>query len=58
MKKKYPTVFHSSVESLPYIIVSAGKIGYQVELSPERLMAEVGASIADLIEERREEDGK
>ena len=34
MKKLFPTVFHSSVENLPTVIVSAGKIGYQVEVKP------------------------
>ena len=38
MKKLFPTVFHSSVENLPTVIVSAGKIGYQVEVKPADLM--------------------
>ena len=48
MKKQYPTVFHETAEIIETIMVSAGKIGYQVELAPESLMELVGATMADL----------
>ena len=48
MKKQYPTVFHETAEILDTIVVSAGKVGYQVELAPGALMELVGASTADL----------
>ena len=48
MKKQYPTVFHETAEIIDTILVSAGKIGYQVELAPADLIALVGASTADL----------
>ena len=48
MKKQYPTVFHETAEILDTIIVSAGKIGCQVELSPTDLIGLVGAVTADL----------
>ena len=48
MKKQYPTVFHETAEIIDTIMVSAGKIGYQVELAPESLMELVGATMADL----------
>ena len=48
MKKHYPTVFHETAEILDTIIVSAGKIGCQVELSPTDLIGLVGAETADL----------
>ena len=48
MKKQYPTVFHETAEILDTIIVSAGKIGCQVELSPTDLIGLVGAETADL----------
>ena len=48
MKKQYPTVFHETAEILDTIMVSAGKIGYQVELSPADLIGLVGAETADL----------
>ncbi len=48
MKKQYPTVFDETAELFDTICVSAGKIGFQVELSPTALMELVGASTADL----------
>lgn len=49
MKKAFPTVFHESVLSIPTVIVSAGKIGFQIETAPADLIALVGASTADII---------
>ncbi len=37
MKKRFPTVFHESVKTFPTVMFSAGKIGYQVELSLDDL---------------------
>ena len=51
MKKLFPTVFHETAENLETMIVSAGKIGYQVELAPRDLAALVRASFADLVAE-------
>ena len=48
MKKQYPTVFDETAELFDTICVSAGKVGFQVELSPAALMELVGASAADL----------
>ena len=48
MKKEYPTVFHETAEILDTIIVSAGKIGYQVELEPAALIELVGGRLADV----------
>ena len=48
MKKQYPTVFDETAELFDTICVSAGKIGFQVELDPAALMDLVGASTADL----------
>ena len=48
MKKQFPTVFHETAEIIDTITVSAGKIGYQVELAPADLIALVGGSVADL----------
>lgn len=48
MKKQFPTVFHETAEILDSICVSAGKIGYQVEVAPADLLALVGAKTADL----------
>ena len=48
MKKQYPTVFHETAEIVDTIMVSAGKIGYQVELAPDALINLVGAATADI----------
>ena len=48
MKKHYPTIFHETAEIVDTIMVSAGKIGYQVELAPDALMELVEADTADI----------
>ena len=48
MKKQFPTVFHESCLEQETICVSAGKIGYQVELKPEDLIAYVRGKTADV----------
>ncbi len=51
MKKRFPTVFHESCLEQETICVSAGKVGFQVEVKPADLIALVGAVTADLIVE-------
>ena len=51
MKKQFPTVFHESCLKQATICVSAGKVGYQVEVKPEDLIAYVRGSTADVIVE-------
>lgn len=51
MKKRFPTVFHQSCLERETICVSAGKVGFQVEVNPADLMALVGATAADLTAE-------
>ena len=48
MKKRYPTVFHESARAGETMVVSAGKIGFQVACAPAELAAAAGASFADL----------
>lgn len=48
MKKTFPTVFDESVNTIPTVMVSAGKIGYQIECSPADLVALVRASTAPI----------
>lgn len=48
MKKPFPTVFHETAEILDRIMVSAGKIGFQIQCRPEELLALVGATTADV----------
>lgn len=38
MKKDYKTVLDSSAKGLEAIIISAGKIGHQIEMNPEELI--------------------
>ena len=51
MKKLFPTYIHDSGELPEKIIVSAGKIGSQVELSPIDLQKLINAKFADVIVE-------
>ena len=46
MKKPFPTVLDESTQGLDTIVVSAGKIGAQVELSPGELARLTGARFA------------
>ena len=49
MKKEYKTVIDSSCESLDTIIVSAGKIGFQVELTPKDLLEIINGTTEKII---------
>ena len=49
MKKQFPTVFHETALLYDTIMVSAGKIGYHVEVNPEDLIDLVRAATADVI---------
>ena len=48
MKKQFRTVFASQALEQETILVSAGKIGYQVEVTPQALIALVRATTAEL----------
>ena len=54
MKKPYPTVIDESCLLFDTIYLSAGKIGAQVEVPPDKLCALLGAKTIDLIQERRQ----
>ena len=49
MKKPFPTFFHVSLQDWDRVFVSAGKVGFQIELDPKELMALTGGRAADLI---------
>ena len=49
MKKQYTTCIEQSAEALEKIIVSGGKIGIQLELSPQDLQSASKAAFAALI---------
>ena len=50
MKKPFPTFIDSSAEALDAFCVSAGKVGHQIELSPDSLASYIGAGFAKLTE--------
>ena len=49
MKKQFPTVLHESAADCETIYVSAGKIGYQVQLSPGDLQKMLPMKLCDVI---------
>lgn len=49
MKKDYKTVIDSSCKTLDTIIISAGKIGHQLEVAPKDLIALINCETADII---------
>ena len=49
MKKQFPTFIHETAQQYDKIFVSAGKVGYQIELSPSDLIGTVGIKPADLV---------
>jgi Cys-tRNA(Pro)/Cys-tRNA(Cys) deacylase len=51
MKKPFQTVIDETAILNETIIVSAGKVGYQIEADPNRLAELIGASFEDLTEE-------
>ena len=48
MKKTFPTTIDESASGFDTIIFSAGKVGYQVEVSPEDLSKVVRINFADI----------
>ena len=51
MKKLYTTVYHESLNGIDSVCVSAGRIGYQIELSPADLIKLTRGKTADIITE-------
>lgn len=49
MKKDYKTILDSSAEAMDMIIISAGKIGYQIELNPKDLIKIINGEIHHII---------
>lgn len=48
MKKQFPTVFDETAQLFDTIFVSAGKVGFQVEISPDDLIGLVGGTAGDI----------
>ena len=49
MKKPYPVIFHTTALDYDTIYISGGRIGAQVEISPQALLELLGAETADII---------
>lgn len=49
MKKRFPTFIHESARQYEKMFVSAGKVGFQIELSPDDLAGVVGCGFADIV---------
>ena len=48
MKKQFPTFLHETAGQYDTIFVSAGKVGFQIELSPEDLTKIARCRVADI----------
>ena len=48
MKKQFPTVLDETAQLFDTILFSAGKIGFQVEISPNALLELTGGTMTDL----------
>ena len=48
MKKQFPTFIHETASDLDKIFVSAGKVGFQIELAPADLIKAAGCRLADI----------
>ena len=48
MKKAFPTFIHQTAQEGEKIFVSAGKVGWQIELAPADLMSVVICTLADI----------
>ncbi len=49
MKKPFPTFIHETARQHERILVSAGRVGFQIELAPEELAETVGCGFADIV---------
>jgi len=51
MKKQFPTFIHETAILFDTVFVSAGKVGYQIELDPKELISAVSMKESDLVTE-------
>ena len=49
MKKPFPTFVHETASGFEKMFVSAGKVGYQIEVAPNDLFGVVHCKTADII---------
>ena len=50
MKKQFPTFIHETATGFDKVFVSAGKVGFQIELAPADLIKVAGCKVADITE--------
>ena len=50
MKKQFPTFVHETAKDFDRMFVSAGKVGFQIELDPSDLVSVIRGSFADIAE--------
>ncbi|MCR5824649.1 MAG: Cys-tRNA(Pro) deacylase [Lachnospiraceae bacterium] len=50
MKKLYPTFVHETAKNFDRMFVSAGKVGFQIEVNPNDLISVIGGGFADIAE--------
>ena len=48
MKKPFKTFIHETAPTYDTIFVSAGKVGYQIEIKPQDLIGVTGCTVADI----------
>jgi Cys-tRNA(Pro)/Cys-tRNA(Cys) deacylase len=49
MKKQFPTFIHDTAPQFDKVFVSAGKVGFQIELAPADLISVAGCKPADIV---------
>ena len=49
MKKQFPTFIHNTAVGFDRVFVSAGKVGFQIELAPGDLISVTGCTVADIV---------
>ena len=51
MKKQFPTFIHETAAGFDRVFVSAGRVGFQIELAPGDLIGAAGCKMADLVQD-------
>jgi len=54
MKKKFPTAIDETAQLFDTIFVSAGKVGFQIEIAPADLAAAAGCRYADVVADKED----
>ena len=49
MKKPFPSFIHETATGFDKVFVSAGKVGFQIEIAPDDLIRVSGCTVADII---------